>query len=117
MRGTDVEPLLLYLVCMCAAAVAVTSAACLCSSKDGFPTLRGVKTLYESLEQTVKNHGEKPALGWRPMTDGKAGPYEWMTYGQVQGVLPVSSCRACALCDPRHPSHAARAWSPCMRTS
>jgi long-chain acyl-CoA synthetase len=54
------------------------------SSKDGFPTLRGVKTLYESLEQTVKNHGEKPALGWRPMTDGKAGPYEWMTYGQVQ---------------------------------
>ena len=109
MRGTDVELLLLYLLSMCAAAVAVTFAACLCSSKDGFPTLRGVKTLYESLEQTVKNHSEKPALGWRPMTDGKAGPYEWMTYGQVQGMLPVLSWRACVFCTSRHASHLARA--------
>jgi long-chain acyl-CoA synthetase len=52
-------------------------------SKDGFPTLSGVKTLYESFEQSVKKNGDKPALGWRPMTDGKAGAYEWMTYNQA----------------------------------
>lgn len=56
-----------------------------CRSKDGFPTLSGVNTLYESLEQSIKKNGDKPALGWRPMTDGKAGAYEWLTYSQVQG--------------------------------
>lgn len=117
MCENDVKCLPLCLVSMFTAATAVSFAACLCSSKDGFPTLRGVKTLYESLEQTVKNHGEKPALGWRPMTDGKAGPYEWMTYGQVQGMLPASSCRAYASCSPRHPLRAAWARSSCMRMS
>lgn len=49
----------------------------------------------------MKNHGDKPALGWRPMMDGKAGPYEWMTYSQVQGRLPVMLCMC--LLQPRTP--------------
>lgn len=55
-------------------------------------------TLYESLEQSVKKNGDKPALGWRPMTDGKAGPYEWLTYNQVQGAeqIVVLSCNTLA---------------------
>lgn len=53
-------------------------------AKDGFPTADGVTTLYESLEATISKYGNEPALGHRPIVDGTAQPYEWITYNEVQ---------------------------------
>lgn len=64
-------------------------------SKDGFPSLSGVKTLYESMKQSVEKNGDKPALGWRPMTDGKAGAYEWLTYKQADGEAAAAYRSTC----------------------
>lgn len=67
--------------------------ALLCSAKDGFPEAEGVTTLYESLEATISKYGDQPALGCRPIVDGKAQDYEWITYNEVQGnhALPILS--------------------------
>ncbi|GBF95915.1 hypothetical protein Rsub_08038, partial [Raphidocelis subcapitata] len=54
------------------------------SSKDGFPALDGVTTLYELFEKSVAAHKDLPALGTRAIgQDGAAGPFEWMTYGEA----------------------------------
>ena len=58
------------------------------AAKEGFPSFEGASTLYEVFERSVKLFGENRCLGWRPITDGKAGPYEYWTYKQTQGVVP-----------------------------
>ena len=57
------------------------------AAKDGFPTMEGATTLYEVFENSVKTYSDKQCLGFRPMVDGKAGPYQWWTYKQTHGAL------------------------------
>jgi hypothetical protein len=47
--------------------------------------VHGATTLYELFEESVRKHGDRPCLGWRPMTDGKAGPFEFWTYKETRG--------------------------------
>lgn len=49
--------------------------------------MEGASTLYEVFENSVKTFGDKQCLGFRPMLDGKAGPYQWWTYKQTHGAL------------------------------
>ena len=63
------------------------------AAKDGFPGVEGgAKTLYEVFEYSVKRHGDKKCLGWRPMTNGKPGPYEFWTYNETRGAEFLRSC-------------------------
>ncbi len=56
------------------------------AAKDGFPGVEGgAKTLYEVFEYSVKRHGNNKCLGWRPMSNGKPGPYEFWTYNETRG--------------------------------
>eukprot|EP00892_Ulva_mutabilis_P009905 jgi/Ulvmu1/7287/UM035_0075.1 len=41
------------------------------------------KNLYESFENTVNAHAEYPCLGWRPVQNGQAQDYSFMSYGEV----------------------------------
>ena len=41
-----------------------------------------VSTLYESFARSVKIHGDQPALGYRTTTNGKASPYQWLSYAE-----------------------------------
>eukprot|EP00298_Acanthocystis_sp_HF-20_P007602 c17158_g1_i1.p1 GENE.c17158_g1_i1~~c17158_g1_i1.p1 ORF type:complete len:684 (+),score=333.62 c17158_g1_i1:32-2053(+) len=63
----------------------------------------GVKTAYENFNRSADASGDRPCLGTRPIVDGKAQPYVWMTYSEVKnrrdnfgagmmhlGMLPVS---------------------------
>ena len=64
------------------------------AAKDGFPGVEGgAKTLYEVFEYSVKRHGDKKCLGWRPMTNGKPGPYEYWTYNETRGADPPQISR------------------------
>ena len=56
----------------------------------------GAKTLYEVFEYSVKKHGHQRCLGWRPMTGGKPGPYEFWTYSETRGAqyAPLHHCAA-----------------------
>ncbi len=54
-------------------------------SKNGFPHIEGVTTLYELFDRSVKAHADKPCLGHRAVKDGAAGDYEYQTYKQVGG--------------------------------
>ena len=58
------------------------------AAKGGFPTLNGVSTLYDLFEQSVSKYPDNKCLGWRPIIDGKAQDYVYITYKQVQGDLP-----------------------------
>jgi hypothetical protein len=41
-------------------------------------------TLFEVFEQSVKNHAQRPSLGYRPIgKDGKAGAFTFMTYQEM----------------------------------
>ena len=68
------------------------------AAKDGFPTMEGATTLYEVFENSVKTFGDNQCLGFRPMVDGKAGPYQWWTYKQTHGALfhPTARESSCA---------------------
>ncbi|BDA46672.1 Long chain acyl-CoA synthetase 3 [Coccomyxa sp. Obi] len=55
------------------------------AAKDGWPSVEGAATtLYEVFEQSVKRHGDCKCLGWRPIVDGKPGPYEYWTYKETR---------------------------------
>jgi long-chain acyl-CoA synthetase len=59
---------------------------------DGFPDLskNGVTTLYELFQYGVKKFAGEKCLGYRPVTDGSVGDYEWLTYAdtaeRVEGI-------------------------------
>ena len=55
-------------------------------SKDGWPTLNGVTTLYELFESSVSKFSNNKCLGWRPIENGHAGDYKWHTYKETQGM-------------------------------
>lgn len=55
----------------------------LTTSKDGFPKLDGVTTLYELFSKSVDKYADLPALGHRVVKDGKAGDFEFMTYKEA----------------------------------
>jgi len=47
--------------------------------------LNGVSTLYDLFEQSVSKYPGNKCLGWRPIKDGKAQDYVYITYKLVQG--------------------------------
>mmetsp|Transcript_33009 Transcript_33009/g.43448 ORF Transcript_33009/g.43448 Transcript_33009/m.43448 type:complete len:776 (-) Transcript_33009:356-2683(-) len=40
-------------------------------------------TLFHNFQHSVKNYNRMPCLGFRPIVDGKAGPYQWYNYAKV----------------------------------
>ena len=63
------------------------------AAKEDWPTLPGATTLFESFERSVKNNPDAKCLGWRPITNGKAGDFEFMNYKQTHGAhwLPAET--------------------------
>ena len=55
------------------------------ASKDGFVEKPGINTLYDMFENSVKKHGGRKCLGWRPINNGKAGDFQWISYKQAHG--------------------------------
>lgn len=53
-------------------------------SAGGPPALPGVTTLYESFKNSCRQWPTKPALGFRPVIDGVAQPYEFITFGEAE---------------------------------
>lgn len=53
------------------------------SSKNGFPTLDGVTTLYELFSKSAEKFADLPALGHRVIKDGKVGDFVFLTYGET----------------------------------
>ena len=61
-------------------------------AKDGFASTGGITSLYDSFQKSVKGKfADNPCLGWRPLADGKAGDFKWLTYAEV-GDSPATSC-------------------------
>ena len=54
------------------------------ASKDDWPTRKGIKTLYDQFEDSVKRAADRNCLGWRPLEGGKAGPFQWFSYKETQ---------------------------------
>eukprot|EP00878_Enallax_costatus_P008716 GHUV01009110.1.p1 GENE.GHUV01009110.1~~GHUV01009110.1.p1 ORF type:complete len:512 (+),score=126.28 GHUV01009110.1:442-1977(+) len=52
-------------------------------SKFGPPTLPGITTLYESFKLSCEKFHSKPCLGYRPVVEGVAGPFQFMTYAEA----------------------------------
>ena len=52
-------------------------------AKDGYSSVDGVKNLYDVFSRSVRQFGDSECIGWRPVEDGKAQPFEWLTYKQV----------------------------------
>lgn len=52
-------------------------------AKDGVPPLEGISTCYDSFQASARKFPTRPCLGYRPIVDGKAQPYEYMTYHEV----------------------------------
>ena len=50
----------------------------------------GINTLFDLFENSVNKHGARKCLGWRPMKNGKAGDFQWLTYKETQGVRQSS---------------------------
>lgn len=53
----------------------------------GFPAISGVTTLYELFRSSVEKHAERKCLGLRT----PQGPYDYLTYKQVLGMLRMIS--------------------------
>lgn len=48
-------------------------------------SVKGMRTLYEVFRNTAENHSDRPCMGTRSVDkDGKAGPFNWLTYREVQ---------------------------------
>ncbi|KAL6783917.1 LCS1 [Auxenochlorella protothecoides x Auxenochlorella symbiontica] len=48
-------------------------------------TVDGSTTLYEIFKASAEKHADQKCLGWRPRgSDGKCGPYKWLTYKETQ---------------------------------
>lgn len=52
-------------------------------SKDAFPKLDGVSTLFELFDKSVVKFAKQPCLGHRVMTDAGAGDFKFITYEEV----------------------------------
>eukprot|EP00271_Cylindrocystis_brebissonii_P016386 TRINITY_DN3988_c0_g2_i1.p1 TRINITY_DN3988_c0_g2~~TRINITY_DN3988_c0_g2_i1.p1 ORF type:complete len:752 (+),score=150.20 TRINITY_DN3988_c0_g2_i1:264-2258(+) len=52
-------------------------------SKDGFPKLDKATTCWEVLNAGVSKYPKNNFLGRRTKVDGKAGPYEWISYEEA----------------------------------
>lgn len=64
-------------------------------AKDGPPSLDGVTTLYELFQRSVKKYANNKCLGHREVKDGKAGPFVWETYAEVdKAVAAIGSALA-----------------------
>lgn len=69
-------------------------------SKDGFPPPPpGIDTCWDVFSASVKRNPDNKLLGWREVTDGKVGPYLWLTYQQVydQAIKIGSAMRTCGI--------------------
>lgn len=57
------------------------------AAKDDWPTRPGIQTLYDQFEASVKTAGDRKCLGWRPIENGKAGPFKWWTYRETKTIV------------------------------
>ena len=55
-------------------------------SKNGFPVF-DQKTMWQMFDFASKAFASESAIGWRPMENGKAGAFKWMTYSKFAGFL------------------------------
>ena len=55
-------------------------------ARNHWPTVSGATTLYELFERSVVRYFNCKCLGWRPVLDGAAQPYKWMTYQETRGI-------------------------------
>lgn len=55
------------------------------TSAEGFPTLDGIETLYESFEKSVTQHKGLPALGWRELD--KVSPHTPMSQKRTGSII------------------------------
>lgn len=62
-------------------------------SKDKFIEDSKTSTLAESFDNAVKQFGHRKCLGWRPITNGKAGEFKWHTYKEAHSTL-LGQCLA-----------------------
>ncbi|XP_054819589.1 long chain acyl-CoA synthetase 1-like isoform X2 [Prosopis cineraria] len=71
-------------------------------SKDRFPPMDpDLNTAWDIFELSVKKHPGNRMLGWRPVVDGKIGPYAWKTYKQVYDeVLAIGSALRASGAEP-----------------
>ena len=60
-------------------------------ARRGFPQPPGgAATCWQLWAAAVRDFGPAPCLGWRPATaDGRAGPYRWLSYNQVDEQVGV----------------------------
>ena len=54
-------------------------------AKDQYASLEGASTLYESFKRSVHQYPTENFIGERKMENGRAGPYEFLTFKQVEG--------------------------------
>ncbi|WIA33081.1 hypothetical protein OEZ86_006237 [Tetradesmus obliquus] len=53
-------------------------------SADGSPSLPGVSTLYDNFKNSCEKWPNSLCLGHRPVVDGEAQPYKFITYAEAQ---------------------------------
>ncbi|KAK9821083.1 hypothetical protein WJX74_009888 [Apatococcus lobatus] len=53
-------------------------------AKDQYASLEGAATLYESFKRSVHQYPTENFIGERKMENGRAGPYEFLTFKQVE---------------------------------
>ena len=54
-------------------------------ASESYATLEGAKTLYESFKRSVHQFPTEDFIGERKIVNGRAGPYEFLTFKQVEG--------------------------------
>ncbi|KAK9806148.1 hypothetical protein WJX72_003254 [[Myrmecia] bisecta] len=58
-------------------------------AKEHWPKLEGVTTLYELFERSVTKYFNCKCLGWRPVVNGVAQPFQYMTYQAAQDKIKL----------------------------
>lgn len=45
------------------------------------------KSIHHAFQQCVAEFADMPCFGWRPIVDGEAQAFEWLTYSQVRACV------------------------------
>lgn len=53
-------------------------------------TLPQADTIHHAFQQSVLDFAELPCFGWRPIVNGEAQAFEWLTYSQVRAVSSIA---------------------------
>lgn len=61
------------------------------AARTAWPTIPEVTTLYELFERSARKYPNRKCIGWRPIENGTAGPFQFHTYRETQGAVPAIS--------------------------